>query len=125
MTDGNSLVKKQPHFYKSPSAEDIEKKGWVLANVHARNKARIVGSRWWAAGSALAIGASVTYINRDNISPTSVLLNFVAPAAVSSVAQLRFERNARGSECEFAELLPSIIERINEKGPYPNPPPES
>lgn len=108
MPKGDGLERKRPRFFKEPTNEDIETNGWAVATVNARIRARIIGSRVMAGTVTLGIGTTLTaqeLLTNTANKPVEFIANFVIPAIVNGVAEIKVERQLRRTAQEVGELL--------------------
>lgn len=114
----------RPRFFKEPSDEDIEANGWAMATVNARVRARIIGSRLMAGMVSLGIGTALTaqeLLTNTANKPVDIIANFVIPAVINGVAEIKVERQLHRTAQEVGELLRDIP-NINDNRGDASPP---
>lgn len=101
---------RRPNFYKRPSQEDIETNGWAAASIHANVRARIIGSRVLASSIVFTTGTilSAQELFSLGFRPTTITANYLIPAVVNGLAEIKVERQLRHTERDINELLPYI-----------------
>lgn len=113
MRSDKLLGGKQPRFFKEPSAEDVETKGWPMAHIHARVQARIVGSRVLNGTVAFGIGTAISVsdvLSHGTVTSGDLVANFGIPVVINGVAQVKVERQLRHTEREVAALLSGMLQ---------------
>lgn len=122
---GDKLLHNKPRFYKEPSQDDIEANGSEMATIHARARARIIGSRVLSATVAFGIGIAMTaqeYLANGKVEPADCIANFGLPAIFNGLAQIKVERQLNHTEQELAEILPDILDTRDDFGDTAHPP---
>jgi hypothetical protein len=112
----NGIGARHPRFYRAPSEECIKEKGQPAAEIHARIRARVVGSRVMNALVAFGTGTGISLIEilKDgNLKSLDIATNYALPAFINGIAQLKIERQLIHTENEITVLLPSIIDDSN------------
>lgn len=103
---------KIPRFYRKPSEADVKRDGPTKAEIRARIRARILGSRAASAVVSVSIGTALTaqeYLADNGMKPTDLLANFAIPALVNGIAQIKIERQLRQTGQELETIVPAII----------------
>jgi hypothetical protein len=104
---------KRPKFYKEPKEAEIEAEGRTAAEIKARTRARIIGSRVLSATIAVSIGTAVTtqeLWSRGDISIIDLLGNFGFPIIFNAVAEFKIEGQLRRMGQELIRVLPALDE---------------
>lgn len=101
METGSGHTKKPSRFYEAPTEEAIEAEGTLIAEIRARIRARIVGSRVINSLVVLATGSLITtqeIMTNGYEKPLDLLTNYGFPAIFNGIAQMKIERSLRKTE---------------------------
>ncbi len=101
----------KPRFYREPSESDIESMGVLAAEINARTRARIVGSRAISATVAIGTGTAITAYELlwgGDIEIVNLLGYFGSPILINTVAELKIEGQLRHMGEELIRILPEI-----------------
>jgi hypothetical protein len=104
---------KRPKFYKDPTDAEIEAEGRLTAEIKARTRARVIGSRVLSATVAVSIGTAITtqeLLTGSNINIINVLGNFGIPILINTAAELKTEGQLRHMGQELIRVLPALEE---------------
>jgi len=102
---------KRPRFYKKPTEYEIESVGVTAAEIRARTRARIIGSRVLSVAVATTVGTAITVadsLSGVKLSVPDIIVNFGIPAAINTAAQLKTENQLRHMGEEIIRVLPEI-----------------
>jgi hypothetical protein len=110
MTENNEFDK-HPRFYKKPSESEIESEGKLTAEIMARTRARIIGSRVLSAVAVTGIGTLLTVqdaVSGKDLKAADLVGNFAFPIIINTAVELRIEKQLRNMGQELIRLLPEI-----------------
>lgn len=90
---------------------EIELEGRVTAEIRARTRARIIGSRVLSAATATTMGTALTVadgLSVEKLSVPEIIVNFGIPTAINTAAQIKTEHQLRHMGEELIRVLPEI-----------------